>query len=79
MLMFSGLETRLEKELYKLLCGHKRLHKSDIKVVAPHNRKYLSWFGGCVLLWLCLLIFLAILASMPDFLGNMVTWAEDFK
>jgi actin-related protein len=33
----------MQKELENLL--PKSMRKSDVKVVAPRNRKYLAWFG----------------------------------
>eukprot|EP01083_Nonionella_stella_P302817 1045635_1 len=39
--MFPGLDTRLQKEMFKLSGGN-----HNVKVIAPNERKYSVWIGG---------------------------------
>lgn len=48
--LFPGFEKRLEAEIFASATSHgQNLRRSDVKLFAPRNRKYLAWFGGAVL------------------------------
>ncbi|KAH3767729.1 actin subfamily protein [Pelomyxa schiedti] len=65
--LFQGFEERLENEVFARV-SKGGLRRREIKCIAPHNRKYLAWFGG------------SVLANMPDFVSSRATWAdEDIK
>jgi actin len=45
--MMEGTAHRMEKELKELV--HHRHPSIPVRIVAPPNRKYLSWIGGSIL------------------------------
>jgi len=48
--LFPGFAKRLERELLASAQGAGfSLRKNDVRIIAPGNRKYLSWVGGAVL------------------------------
>eukprot|EP00727_Mastigamoeba_balamuthi_P012274 m51a1_g767 putativa actin (883) ;mRNA; r:568235-571326 len=65
--LFPGFEERLESEVFKIAQETKAgLRRSDVRIVAPKNRKYLTWFGG------------SVLASLPDFVETSCLTADQY-
>ncbi|KAH3766576.1 actin subfamily protein [Pelomyxa schiedti] len=62
--LFQGFEERLEKEVFVGI-NKGNLRRRNVKCIAPHNRKYLAWFGG------------SVLAKMPDFVSSTAIWADE--
>lgn len=59
--MFSGLDTRLAKEVRQLASGKVR---DEVKVVAPNERKFSVWMGA------------SVLASLTSFASEWITKEE---
>ncbi|KAJ5072545.1 actin [Anaeramoeba ignava] len=58
--MFSGIKERLEKEINKLAPK-----ETQVKIIAPPERKYSVWIGG------------SIFCSLPNFISNFIP-KEDY-
>jgi len=66
--LFPGFADRLKTEILNSASerGPSNLRRSDIRISAPKNRKYLSWFGG------------AVLGSLDQFVDNNCLFREQY-
>jgi len=66
--LFPGFSERLQTEILNSASerGPSNLRRSDIRITAPKNRKYLSWFGG------------AVLGSLDQFVDNNCLFREQY-